>query len=141
MSSRCRFVRLRFITLALLPTLITLWLLAWLWNFLWTSIGQYVIFGIRLAWYHLSKAGILEPTSRGDILYALLLAKPGAGPRRLHALATGADGLGSGVRRVSLLGRDIELEWKLDRGGLEVTLPAAALTELPAGPVAVKIES
>jgi alpha-L-fucosidase len=80
-------------------------------------------------------------TSRGDIIYALLLAKPGDGPRRLHALAAGADGLGSGVRRVSLLGHDIELEWELDRGGLEVTLPAPALTELPAGPVAVKIES
>jgi alpha-L-fucosidase len=80
-------------------------------------------------------------TSRGDIIYALLLAKPGAGPRRLHALATGADGLGSGVRQVSLLGHDIELEWKLDRGGLEITLPPAALTELPTGPVAVKIES
>ena len=49
-------------------------------------------------------------TSRGDIIYALLLVKPGAGPRRLHALATGAGGLGSGVRRVSLLGHDIELE-------------------------------
>jgi hypothetical protein len=30
---------------------------------------------------------------------------------------------------------------KTGRGGLEVTLPAAALTELPTGPVAVKIES
>jgi alpha-L-fucosidase len=80
-------------------------------------------------------------TSHGDVIYALLLAKPGAGPRRLHALATGADGLGSGVRRVSLLGHAIELGWILDRGGLEVTVPGAALTELPAGPVVVKIES
>lgn len=50
-----------------MPTLITLWLLAWLWNFLWNSIGQYVILGIRLAWYHLSQTGVLEPTSSGDI--------------------------------------------------------------------------
>jgi alpha-L-fucosidase len=80
-------------------------------------------------------------TRRGNDLYALMLAKPDAGPRRLHALATGAEGLSSGVRRVSLLGHDIELEWKQDRGGLEVTLPPAALAELPAGPVAVKVES
>jgi uncharacterized membrane protein len=35
---------------ALLPTLITLWLLVWAWNFLWESIGIHVI--IALKWLY-----------------------------------------------------------------------------------------
>jgi alpha-L-fucosidase len=46
-------------------------------------------------------------TCRGDIIYALL-AKPDAGPWRLHGLAAGACGPGAGVRRASLLGHNIE---------------------------------
>ncbi|HEX8915471.1 MAG TPA: DUF502 domain-containing protein [Humisphaera sp.] len=52
---------------ALLPTLITLWLLVWVWNFLWTSIGQHVIYGFRVVWLSLVDAGVLEPTSAGYI--------------------------------------------------------------------------
>jgi uncharacterized membrane protein len=55
----------------LLPTLVTLWLLSWLWNFLWNSIGQHVIFGIRWTWLRLVNAGVLEPTSAGDIRHRL----------------------------------------------------------------------
>jgi uncharacterized membrane protein len=39
---------------ALLPTLITLWLLVWAWNFLWTYIGRHIIWAVKLAQYHLS---------------------------------------------------------------------------------------
>ena len=35
---------------AVLPTLITLWLLMWVWNSLWNDIGVYIIYFIRLAW-------------------------------------------------------------------------------------------
>ena len=35
---------------ALLPTLITLWLLIWVWNFLWENIGQHMISAIVWSW-------------------------------------------------------------------------------------------
>ena len=35
---------------ALLPTLITLWLLFWVWNFLWENIGQHIISSIVWGW-------------------------------------------------------------------------------------------
>ncbi len=35
---------------ALLPTLITLWLLIKVWDFLWDSLGRYLIWGIRWVW-------------------------------------------------------------------------------------------
>lgn len=80
-------------------------------------------------------------TTRGDILYALLLTGADERPRRLHALATGADGPSPGISRVSIVGHSAEVRWRLDRGGLEISLPTNVVAELPAGPVAVKIES
>jgi uncharacterized membrane protein len=41
---------------ALLPTLITLWLLVWAWNFLWFYIGQHLIWPIKFTHYHLAGA-------------------------------------------------------------------------------------
>ncbi len=38
---------------ALLPTLITLWLLVWVWSFLWDSIGRHLIWLIKITQYHL----------------------------------------------------------------------------------------
>jgi uncharacterized membrane protein len=35
----------------LMPTLITLWLLIWAWNFLWDNIGQYIINLIAFVWW------------------------------------------------------------------------------------------
>jgi uncharacterized membrane protein len=35
---------------ALLPTLITLWLVTWSWNFLWESMGRYVVLAIQRLW-------------------------------------------------------------------------------------------
>jgi uncharacterized membrane protein len=43
----------------LLPTLITLWLLIWAWNFLWENIGQYVINLISFLWYEAGDSGWL----------------------------------------------------------------------------------
>lgn len=39
---------------ALTPTLITLWLLVKLWEFLWEALGRHIIFAIRLLWLRLS---------------------------------------------------------------------------------------
>ena len=44
---------------ALLPTLITLWLLFWVWNFLWQNIGQHVIWVIKWLWVTLGEYGLL----------------------------------------------------------------------------------
>jgi uncharacterized membrane protein len=35
---------------AILPTLITLWLLVWAWDFLWNNIGLHIVQGIRWLW-------------------------------------------------------------------------------------------
>lgn len=38
---------------ALLPTLITVSLLIWIWNFLWESMGRHIIDAVKLLWYNL----------------------------------------------------------------------------------------
>lgn len=45
---------------ALLPTLITLWLLVKLWDFLWESLGRHIIFAIREAWYYLGTQQLVQ---------------------------------------------------------------------------------
>ena len=47
---------------ALLPTLITLWLLFWVWNFLWDNIGQHIIWAIKYLWVTLQDNGVLPDT-------------------------------------------------------------------------------
>ncbi|HWE95656.1 MAG TPA: DUF502 domain-containing protein [Tepidisphaeraceae bacterium] len=37
---------------ALLPTLITLWLLIKVWDFLWESLGRYMIWGVKSVWWN-----------------------------------------------------------------------------------------
>jgi uncharacterized membrane protein len=54
---------------AILPTLVTLWLLVWAWDFLWQNIGQYIIHFIRLAWYYAGKQGWMQPQSVQYIMY------------------------------------------------------------------------
>jgi uncharacterized membrane protein len=46
---------------ALLPTLITLSLLVYVWNFLWDTIGVHIIFFMRYTWYELGVYGYLDP--------------------------------------------------------------------------------
>ncbi len=55
----------------LMPTLITLSVLLWLWNFLWSSIGQNVIFGIRWVWLRLGDTGLVERQPAGHIRQVL----------------------------------------------------------------------
>ncbi len=52
---------------ALLPTLITLWLLVWAWNFLWESLGRHIIFGIKWMWLSMAESGLVRPEPAGYI--------------------------------------------------------------------------
>jgi uncharacterized membrane protein len=52
---------------ALLPTLITLWLLVWAWNFLWDSLGRHIIFGIKWAWFSMAESGVVRAEPAGYI--------------------------------------------------------------------------
>ena len=45
---------------ALLPTLITMWLLIWVWSFLWDNLGQHIISAIILVWSFLAQRGLME---------------------------------------------------------------------------------
>ena len=46
---------------ALMPTLITLWLLIKVWDFLWESLGQYIIWAISSIWFSLVRYGLVKP--------------------------------------------------------------------------------
>ena len=46
---------------ALLPTLITLWLLVWAWDFLWENLGRHIIWGIKRFWLGLADGGLVAP--------------------------------------------------------------------------------
>jgi uncharacterized membrane protein len=52
---------------ALMPTLITLWLLIKVWDFLWDSLGQYIIWFISLIWLSLVKWKLVHPIEPADI--------------------------------------------------------------------------
>lgn len=52
---------------ALLPTLITLWLLVKVWEFLWEALGRHIIFAIRLIWLKLSSSGVVSEVPAGYI--------------------------------------------------------------------------
>ncbi len=49
---------------ALLPTLVTLWLLVWVWNFLWQSLGQNIVWGLTRIWDTTGDVGLL-PVTKG----------------------------------------------------------------------------
>src|SRR5688572_17083040 len=44
---------------ALLPTLITFWLLVKVWNFLWDTLGQGIIWGLKRFWLTLAEWGLV----------------------------------------------------------------------------------
>ena len=52
---------------ALLPTLITLWLLVWAWNFLWESLGRHIIYAIKWMWLSMAESGLVRPEPAGYI--------------------------------------------------------------------------
>jgi uncharacterized membrane protein len=56
---------------AVLPTLITLWVLLWIWDSLWKDIGVYIIYFIRIAWDYGIGRGWLPFQTRHYILMQL----------------------------------------------------------------------
>jgi uncharacterized membrane protein len=52
---------------ALLPTLITLSLLVWVWNFLWNNLGDNLIQVLKAVWAGLVQAGVMEQEPNGYI--------------------------------------------------------------------------
>jgi len=66
-------------------------------------------------------------TSRGDTIYATLLARPEGGSAVVRALGTGSGLYQREIGRVQLLGSHETLQWSRDAAGLHVQLPA----ELP----------
>jgi alpha-L-fucosidase len=65
-------------------------------------------------------------TTRGDVLYAIVLAWPEDGKVTIHSLGRGQTHLSGEIRTVELLGSEGPLEWTRDEAGLHVTLPKAA---------------
>jgi uncharacterized membrane protein len=52
---------------AILPTMITLWLLVWVWDFLWNNVGSHIVQGIRWIWWMSSIQGRIPLTPAGLI--------------------------------------------------------------------------
>ncbi len=52
---------------AVTPTLITLWLVLWVWNFLWSSLGQHLIWVIQRIWLEGVYRGVFSEQSVGYI--------------------------------------------------------------------------
>lgn len=57
---------------AVMPTLITLWLLTWAWDFLWENLGVHIIHLIRLAWYYAAVAHTWLPFQSPHYIFASL---------------------------------------------------------------------
>jgi uncharacterized membrane protein len=55
---------------AVLPTLITLWLVTWAWNFLWESMGRYVILAVQRVWLATGHADRWSPQFDSDMAWA-----------------------------------------------------------------------
>ena len=51
----------------LLPTLITLWLLVWAWNFLWNTVGTWLIWLIEWVWWTLGRQHVVSELPAGEI--------------------------------------------------------------------------
>ena len=98
---------------AILPTLITLSLLFWIWNFLWQNLGLYIIELIKVVWYQLGGRWVIpeEPAGRirqilnGDVFWVRLL---GVGLAILFVYIVG-------VFLGNLIGRTL---WRLIETGL-----------------------
>ncbi len=70
-------------------------------------------------------AGDIRFTTKGDMLYAFLMAWPGQSPAVIKALANHSPQLqGQKIGKVTLLGHNGPLDWKQDETGLTVKMPA-----------------
>ena len=67
-------------------------------------------------------------TTKGETLYAIALGWPEDGKLLVKSLAKDADGAGDAIATVGLLGYSGDLAWKQSPAGLEVTLPAQAIS-------------
>ena len=67
-------------------------------------------------------------TTRGEILYALVLAWPESGTVTIKSLGTSANLLQREIEKVELLGSGEELHWKRDTDGLTLDLPVRQST-------------
>jgi uncharacterized membrane protein len=52
---------------ALLPTLITIAVIVWIWNFLWEALGRHLIFAIKWMWLTLAQHDLIAPQPAGYI--------------------------------------------------------------------------
>ena len=68
-------------------------------------------------------------TTRGDTLYATVLAWPEGGTATITSLASGSSLFQRGIERVELLGASEPVQWTRDRGGLTVNLPPTPPSE------------
>ncbi len=62
-------------------------------------------------------------TTKGDVLYAILLAWPGDGKVTVKSLASGSPHYKGEVGDVRLLGSDAKVRWTRDKDGLNLRLP------------------
>jgi len=62
-------------------------------------------------------------TTKGDVLYATLLAWPGT-EARIESLGANLRLYNDEIASVQLLGCDTPIQWSRDEGGLKVQLPA-----------------
>jgi len=62
-------------------------------------------------------------TTKGDVLYAVVMGWPASGKTTIKSLATPAPYYQGEIGRVQLLGSDRNLEFARNENGLSVTLP------------------
>ena len=60
-----------------MPTLITLWVLIKVWDFLWESLGQHIIWFISWVWLALVRWDVVPERQPGYIKYVFHLQDPG----------------------------------------------------------------
>ena len=92
---------------AILPTIITLGLLVWVWDFLWNNVGSHIIQGIRWIW--------LMRSINGSIPYT----PPALIGRQLNNddFSTRALGVGLAVLLIYVVGCSWEICWAEPPGG------------------------
>jgi uncharacterized membrane protein len=101
---------------ALMPTLITLWLLIKVWDFLWDSLGQYIIWFISVVWLNLVKWKVARPIEPADIRWFFWAAdEPRWTTRLLGVVLAVVLVYIVGLLVGNLIGRTL---WKLGENGL-----------------------
>lgn len=101
---------------ALMPTLITLWLLIKVWDFLWDSLGQYIIWFISIVWLNLVKWKVVHPIEPADIRWFFWVGdEPRWTTRLLGVMLAVILVYIVGLLVGNLIGRTL---WKLGENGL-----------------------